>query len=308
MKTWCLKEILRKMADTIFLNRELISGFAPERPEDGHKNTFGTALICAGSEFMTGAAVMATGAALRSGAGLVKVFSEEKTLDAIRYNEPCALLTLRPDNTASLLRKAKELCTASSVLLGSGIPEDFKDLEALTGIFLENSERIVLDAGAFPGKADRLGRFKELLRNRKNPAVITPHIGEFARLTCTSKEEVIKNPEGLALAFAKENNCVTVLKGATTFIAMPDGKLFANENANSGLAKGGSGDVLAGLIAGFLAQKMEPYKAALAAVYIHSAAGSLAACDLGKRTMLPTDILVYLPEAYLEAGWEDFDE
>lgn len=77
------------MADTIFLNSELISGFEPQRPEDGHKNTFGTALICAGSEFMTGAAVMATGAALRSGTGLVKVFSEEKTLAAVSCNEPC---------------------------------------------------------------------------------------------------------------------------------------------------------------------------------------------------------------------------
>ena len=95
------------MAEMTDLTKELISGFEPQRPEDGHKNTFGTALICAGSEFMTGAAVMATGAALRSGAGLVKVFSEEKTLDAIRVAEPCALLSLRPQKTAELLRKVK---------------------------------------------------------------------------------------------------------------------------------------------------------------------------------------------------------
>ena len=97
------------MAEILKLDRELISGFAPQRPEDGHKNSFGTALICAGSEFMTGAAVMAAGSALRSGAGLVKVFSDEKTLDAIRFNEPCAMLELRPEKTADLLRKTSSL-------------------------------------------------------------------------------------------------------------------------------------------------------------------------------------------------------
>ena len=93
------------MADTVYLNKELISGFEPQRPDDGHKNTFGTALICAGSEYMSGAAVMAAGAALRTGAGLVRVFSEDKTLDAVRVNEPCALLSLRPSSRS--LKKGK---------------------------------------------------------------------------------------------------------------------------------------------------------------------------------------------------------
>ena len=144
------------MAEMTDLTKELISGFEPQRPEDGHKNTFGTALICAGSEFMTGAAVMATGAALRSGAGLVKVFSGEKTLDAIRVAEPCALLSLRPQKTAELLRKVKELCGSSNaVLIGSGIPQDMKDLEALICRFLENADNVVLDAGALISKPDQ---------------------------------------------------------------------------------------------------------------------------------------------------------
>ena len=292
------------MAEMTDLTKELISGFEPQRPEDGHKNTFGTALICAGSEFMTGAAVMATGAALRSGAGLVKVFSEEKTLDAIRVAEPCALLSLRPQKTAELLRKVKELCGSSNaVLIGSGIPQDMKDLEALICRFLDNADNVVLDAGALMSKPDQWGRIAECLKARKNPAVITPHIGEFARLLRLSKSEVEDRAEELAIEFAKDNNVVVVLKSAKTLIAVPDGSVYVNDAPNSGLAKGGSGDVLAGLITGFLAQGMEPYKAACSAVFIHSKAGKAAADEVGTRTMLPADLIVYLPGAYMDAGW-----
>lgn len=294
------------MAEIINLNRELIKGFEPGRPVDGHKNTFGQALICAGSEFMTGAAVLACGAALRSGAGLVKVFSEEKTLNAISCNEPCALLELRPDNTAELLRKANKLCDkASSVLIGSGIPADYKDMEALVGTFLGRDINVVLDAGVFTDKSDVLARLKDRLKARKTPAVITPHIGEFARILGISNSEVAPDSENLASGFAVENNVVVVLKGSKTLIATPDGKIYVNDLANSGLAKGGSGDVLAGLIAGFLAQGMEPYKAACSAVYIHSKAGAAAADDVGARYMLPEDIIIYLPDGYSEAGWRD---
>lgn len=297
------------MAETVNLTSELISGFEPQRPEDGHKNTFGTALICAGSEFMSGAAVMAAGAALRSGAGLVRVFSENKTLDAIRTSEPCALLSLRPDETSDLLRKAKELCASSSaVLIGSGIPQEYKDLEALICRFLENADNVVLDAGALMSKPDAWERIAECLKARKTPAVITPHIGEFARLLRLPKSEVSDNAEELALKFASDNNCVVVLKSAKTYIATPDGMLFVNDAPNSGLAKGGSGDILAGLLTGFLAQGMQPYKAACSAVFIHSEAGRAAAETAGRRAMLPADLIVYLPEAYMNAGWDQDDE
>lgn len=297
------------MAETVNLTSELISGFEPQRPEDGHKNTFGTALICAGSEFMSGAAVMAAGAALRSGAGLVRVFSENKTLDAIRTSEPCVLLSLRPDETSDLLRKAKELCASSSaVLIGSGIPQEYKDLEALICRFLENADNVVLDAGALMSKPDVWGRIAECLKARKTPAVITPHIGEFARLLRLPKAEVSDKAEELARKFAKDNNCVVVLKSAKTYIATPDGMLFVNDAPNSGLAKGGSGDILAGLLTGFLAQGMQPYKAACSAVFIHSEAGRAATETAGRRAMLPADLIVYLPEAYMNAGWDQDDE
>ena len=101
---------------------------------------------------------------------------------------------------------------------------------------------------------------------------------------------------------------MVVLKSSTTVIATPDGQVFINDAANSGLAKGGSGDILAGLLTGFLAQGMEPYKAACSAVFIHSVAGEAAAEDLGKRSMLPTDLEFYFRDAFREAGWESEDE
>ena len=292
------------MADIVRLERDLIAGFEPQRPEEGHKNTFGTALICAGSEFMTGAAVMATGSALRSGAGLVKVFSEEKTLDAVRFSEPCAMLELRPDNTAALLRKAKGLCSRiSSVLIGSGIPRDYKDMEALTEVFLKDAPRVVLDAGVLSGTPDVMARTKERLKERTLPAVITPHVGEFARILRIAAPEVEENAEELSLSFSRENNVVTVLKSSRTLIATPDGKLFVNDVPNSGLSKGGSGDVLAGLLTGLLAQGMEPYEAACSAVFIHSRAGKAVAERMGVRTMLPTDVISGFEAGFKEAGW-----
>ena len=287
------------MADTVYLNKELISGFEPQRPDDGHKNTFGTALICAGSEYMSGAAVMAAGAALRTGAGLVRVFSEDKTLDAVRVNEPCALLSLRPFETADLLRKAKELCrNSSAVLIGSGIPEDHKDMEALTFRFIEYAAGLVLDAGALTGRPDVWARLAEGLKARKVPAVITPHIGEFARLLRLSNSEVIEKADELAAEFAKDNNCVVVLKNAKTLIATPDGKLYVNDAPNSGLAKGGSGDVLTGIITALLAQGLSTAEAAVLGVLLHQKAGRLTREKMGAYGMLPSDVIEMLPAAF----------
>ena len=297
------------MAEIRIIDRELVSGFEPLRPDTGHKNTFGSVLICAGSEFMTGAAVLACSSALRSGAGLVKVFSEEKTLNAVSCIEPCSLLELRPAKTAELLKAASGLCGKSgSVLIGSGMPSDYKDMEALTEVFLRDAGNVVIDAGALTHKPDVLSRLKERLKARSVPAVLTPHIGEFARLVRLSNPEVSEHAEELSSDFAVRNKCIVVLKSYKTTVAVPDGTVYSYMEANSGLAKGGSGDVLAGLIAGLLAQGMEPYKAACSAVYIHSKAGMAAADDLGARYMLPSDLLNYLPEGYQEAGWSDDDD
>lgn len=295
------------MSDTgmTVLTDEFTRSIAPERPVSGYKGTFGTALITAGSEYMTGAAVLACGAALRSGCGLVRVYSESRTLDAIRASHPCALQSLREGMPSGVLRTAGRLLeSANSVLIGPGIPSDDLNILPLLGLFIREAKTLVIDAGALSAAAHDKENILPLLRHRETPAILTPHMGEFARISA-GVEGIgpADSSDQAALKLAAKLRSIIVLKNSKTFIALPDGKLYVNDVENSGLAKGGSGDVLAGLTAGLLAQGVSPEEAACAAVRIHSNAGMLAAQDYGTRAMLPSDLEDFFPEAFEKAGW-----
>ena len=295
------------MSDTgmTVLTDEFTRSIAPKRPVSGYKGTFGTALITAGSEYMTGAAVLACGAALRSGCGLVRVYSESRTLDAIRANHPCALQSLREGMPSGVLRTAGRLLeSANSVLIGPGIPSDDLNILPLLGLFIREAKTLVIDAGALSAAAHDKENILPMLRHRETPAILTPHMGEFARISA-GVEGIgpADSSDQAALKLAAKLKSIIVLKNSKTFIALPDGKLYVNDVENSGLAKGGSGDVLAGLTAGLLAQGVSPEEAACAAVRIHSNAGMLAAQDYGTRAMLPSDLEDFFPEAFEKAGW-----
>lgn len=297
----------RNMSDTgmTVLTDEFTRSIAPKRPVSGYKGTFGTALITAGSEYMTGAAVLACGAALRSGCGLVRVYSESRTLDAIRANHPCALQSLREGMPSGVLRTAGRLLeSANSVLIGPGIPSDDLNILPLLGLFIREAKTLVIDAGALSAAAHDKENILPMLRHRETPAILTPHMGEFARISA-GVEGIgpADSSNQAALKLAAKLRSIIVLKNSKTFIALPDGKLYVNDVENSGLAKGGSGDVLAGLTAGLLAQGVSPEEAACAAVRIHSNAGMLAAQDYGTRAMLPSDLEDFFPEAFEKAGW-----
>lgn len=297
----------RNMSDTgmTVLTDEFTRSIAPKRPVSGYKGTFGTALITAGSEYMTGAAVLACGAALRSGCGLVRVYSESRTLDAIRANHPCALQSLREGMPSGVLRTAGRLLeSANSVLIGPGIPSDDLNILPLLGLFIREAKTLVIDAGALSAAAHDKENILPMLRHRETPAILTPHMGEFARISA-GVEGIgpADSSDQAALKLAAKLRSIIVLKNSKTFIALPDGKLYVNDVENSGLAKGGSGDVLAGLTAGLLAQGVSPEEAACAAVRIHSNAGMLAAQDYGTRAMLPSDLEDFFPEAFEKAGW-----
>ena len=297
----------RNMSDTVMtvLTDEFTRSIAPKRPVSGYKGTFGTALITAGSEYMTGAAVLACGAALRSGCGLVRVYSESRTLDAIRANHPCALQSLREGMPSGVLRTAGRLLeSANSVLIGPGIPSDDLNILPLLGLFIREAKTLVIDAGALSAAAHDKENILPMLRHRETPAILTPHMGEFARISA-GVEGIgpADSSDQAALKLAAKLRSIIVLKNSKTFIALPDGKLYVNDVENSGLAKGGSGDVLAGLTAGLLAQGISPEEAACAAVRIHSNAGMLAAQDYGTRAMLPSDLEDFFPEAFEKAGW-----
>ena len=138
----------------------------------------------------------------------------------------------------------------------------------------------------------------DVLKSAKAPIIITPHPGEMARLVDLSAKQVNQNRELTAKSFAKKFGVVTVLKGAGTVIASPDGRILINPTGNSGMATGGSGDVLAGMTASLVAQGAELFEAASAAVYLHGLAGDIAAEKLGKISMLPTDLIDCIPLAY----------
>ncbi|MBE7069070.1 MAG: NAD(P)H-hydrate dehydratase [Ruminococcaceae bacterium] len=307
MKIWYPEGTRRSMSDieVTILNEELVRDMAPARPASGHKGTFGTALVTAGSEYMPGACVLACGAALRSGCGLVRVFSEKRTLDAVGVTHPCALQSLRDGMPTAVLRTAGRLIeSADSVLIGPGMPADDLNIRPLLELFIRKNVNLVIDAGALSAAAHDKEHILPMLRHRETPAVLTPHPGEFARISAgvegISPDD---SSETAAVKLAAKLKSVIVLKNSRTVIAMPDGRLFKNETENDGLAKGGSGDVLAGLAAGLLAQGATPEKAACAAVWIHSQAGLAASAKYGRRAMLPSDLEEFLPDAFTKAGW-----
>jgi len=290
------------MSDLVTVTADLVASLCPERDESGHKGTFGTVLICAGSKFMTGAQTLATESSLRSGAGMVRVFADEDSMVSTRVNCPCAMYSPYEEGVEDTLRTAVKLLERSScVLIGPGLDPDDKRNIALLILFIKRADHLVIDASALNILAGNSEELLPLLKSRTAdghaPAVLTPHVGEFIRLNGESGQDQ-------CISFASKSDCVVVLKDHNTFISSKGDKSYIFEGNNSGMSKGGSGDVLAGLLAGLIAQGMNEEEAAVSAVYIHSAAGRNAAEDLGKRSMLPSDIPSYFTDAFEEVMWE----
>lgn len=288
----------------IELTKEYVSKLAPVRSNEGNKGTFGKVLIVAGSKFMTGAQTLATLSALNSGVGLVQVFAPEDALVPTSINCPCALLEAFGDTPTATIKKAAKLLSnkVKAVVIGPGLDTSDKRNVALLDFLIMNAPRLVIDASALNilSHEKMTGLLKKRLDASLEPAVLTPHIGEFRRFGFDCS---IDDLDTKALEFASQHSCVLVLKNHKTTINTPNGECYINYGDNSGMAKGGSGDVLAGLIGGFLASGFELEAGVCAGVYAHSLAGLLASNDLTTMAMLPTDVVDYLPETYKELGW-----
>ena len=272
------------------------------RPDDAHKGTMGTLLSICGSYGMAGAGILSGTAALRSGLGLLKCALPKSIypIMAARLPESVYLpLEENADGRISALNLPYLLSQKSdAVLLGCGLGV-CGDTKAIVEGFIRSCERpMVLDADALNCIADD----PEALKNAKAPIIITPHPMEMARLCGVTAAEVNDNREMTARTFAARYGVITVLKGAGTVIASPDGKARINMTGNSGMATGGSGDVLAGICASLIAQGKVPFDCACAAVYLHGLAGDFAAKRLGKIPMLPSDIIDELPNAFKACG------
>lgn len=272
----------------------------PARPRAGHKGTFGKVLIVAGSRGMSGAAVLAGRAALRGGAGLVQVAVPESIQPSVAAAEPCYLTTGLPETTAGTLAgsawpRLRELVAwADVVAVGPGIGAG-QGTQFLVERLLATVERpLIVDADGLNAWAELRRQGREL--NPKSPSfVITPHPGEFARLAgATPKDQAERTTA--AWAWATANPGVLVLKGAGTLVT--DGRhIYRNATGNPGLATGGTGDVLTGLLAALVAQGLAAFDAAQAAVHVHGLAGDLAAQVRGEAGLIATDLIDHLPAA-----------
>lgn len=276
----------------IILDHQQVLSLLPDRPVDAHKGDFGKVLLLCGSMGYTGAAYLSAMGALRSGAGLVYLGVPERIYDieAVKLNE--AIVFPLPDEKGMLCRKAlpkimELIPQKDAVLIGCGLGQSQGTLEVLSAV-LENAEcPVVVDADGI----NLLARHKDLLRGRKAPTILTPHDGEYARLKGHLPGE---DRSAETMNTAAELGCVLLLKGHETRIS--DGVVcYRNTTGNPGMAVGGSGDLLAGIIVSLIGQGLSPVTAAAVAAWLHGAAGDRCADDLGQYGMLPTDMLSVLP-------------
>jgi ADP-dependent NAD(P)H-hydrate dehydratase len=270
------------------------------RDADANKGDFGRVLVVAGSRGMSGAAVLCASAALRGGAGLVRVAIPEGVLAVVAAGNPCYMTVPLPQDDDGRLHgdAATELVEMMDqntvVAVGPGLGRG-KGVSAVVQAVLETTTLpLVLDADGL----NALPPILELLKRRRGPSILTPHPGEFARLIGSDVANVQANRQELAVRFAADHGVVLVLKGRHTLVS--DGRrLYVNDTGNPGMATGGTGDVLTGLTAALLGQKLEPFAAAQLAAYLHGSAGDLARDALGETALIASDLLDSLPYALM---------
>lgn len=269
------------------VDRKMIESIYKPRNKFSHKYSFGHVLLFAGSTNMMGAAILSAAACLRSGAGLVTVHTTPDTQHIIQTALPEAIAST--ENNFEKISQKK-----AAIGIGPGLQINEENSALLNKIIGQWNGPFVIDASGL----HLLNPFVDLLKERKiNPAIITPHAGEFEKLfgkTANDFEQL-----DLALSKAAELNCYIVLKGHHTLIACPDGKGFFNNTGNSGMATAGSGDVLTGIITGLLAQGYNQNEACILGVYLHGFAGDIAAAKFSQEAMIAGDITANLGDAYL---------
>lgn len=273
------------------LNHEDVQSLLPDRDPWGHKGTFGKILLLCGSLGYTGAAYFAAMGAQRSGAGLTFLGVPESiyAIEAVKLNEPVIFPLPEENGKLSIYAVSeieKRLPDMDAVLVGCGLGQSGGTLSVVKAVLEQAKCPVVLDADGI----NVLKGHKDILRGRAYPTILTPHDGEFLRFGGTIGDDRMVS----AAYFSREWNSIVLLKGHRTCIT--DGETgYINETGNPGMAVGGSGDVLAGLLVSLLGQGIAPLEAAACAAWIHGAAGDLCAEEIGQYGMLPTDMLLRIP-------------
>ena len=296
-------EIARDV-QTFLLERADVAPLFPRRARDAHKGTYGHLLVLAGSVGKTGAAVLCGRAALRAGVGLVTVGTAASAQPTVAALSLEIMTQPLPETAAhSLAMKARDPIVAlaearDAVALGPGLGLD-DETRALARMLVSTLPRpMVVDADALTALADHL----DVLRSAHGPRVLTPHPGEMARLLAGTVGDVQRDRVGVARDFATRHAVHLVLKGARTVIAEPDGRVLINPTGNAGMASGGTGDVLTGIVGALLARGIDVARAAPAAVYLHGLAGDVAAERVGEEALIASDLIDGLGEAFRRLG------
>ena len=296
----CL-EPLKKLenASENAITPKMVQTCLPVRNTSTHKGNYGRLYVLAGSMGLTGAAIMACTSALKCGTGLISLgcARELNTIFEIAMKE---VMTKPLESKDGLIVKDElktiisEIQNADVCLIGPGIGRSSDLTYVVKSIIASDiTTTLVIDADGLNAISDDTS----VLEGHKMPLIITPHIGEFSRLTGVPSEEILKDTTKYAKEFAKKYNAVAVLKSHRTVVASPEGEVYENVLGNPGMATGGTGDVLAGAIASFAAQGNTALTAALCGVYIHSYAADIAVLKTGEYSLTPTDIIDYIPRA-----------
>lgn len=266
----------------------------PQKKRSSHKGSNGTLLSICGSYGMSGAAVLSGMAALRSGVGILRAAVPQSIYPIVAGKLTEAVFVPLRENENGMIshgeygRLGREIMEKSSaVLIGCGIGCSEDTAALVSDLIVSSTKPVVLDADGINSIVGNI----DVLRRTSVPVILTPHPGEMARLAGTSTMSVQSTRYTTARDFASEYGVTVVLKGANTIIALPDGNVYVNTTGNNGMAKGGSGDVLAGMTASFLAQGMNYDEAAISAVYYHGLAGDECGKEFSSRTMLPSDLI-----------------
>jgi ADP-dependent NAD(P)H-hydrate dehydratase / NAD(P)H-hydrate epimerase len=295
--------IVSSLQLNVITPRDFSELLAP-RVADSNKGLYGHVLVVGGSLGKAGAAAMAGMAALRAGAGLSTVATPRSVLPTVAgfhaelMTEPLVetdgwTISIDAEERIGVLSKGKTV-----LAIGPGISRFAETSRFVRHIVRDSQIPIVLDAdglNAFEGRAQELN-------GSARPLVITPHPGEMARLVGATIPEVQKDRLGVARSFAREHNLIVVLKGHRTLVVQPDGDAWVNMTGNPGMSTGGTGDILTGMVAGMIAQHPKDiFRAVMAAVHLHGLAGDVARETMGEHSLVATDLLAALPEAFRRA-------
>lgn len=261
----------------------------PKRQGDSHKGTFGKVMAITGSYGMAGAAILSGSAVLKSGAGMLTIATNDSIIPTIAHEFPSAMTLPLPDECDTLLEKCKGM---DAVLIGCGLGKERADF--VTDFIKKCTTPMIIDADGLNILSENI----DIIKGKS--AILTPHIVEFSRLSKVSPDEIKQNPTKVLKDFCSQLGVTVILKDSVTIICDEKCRLAVCHAPNSGMATAGSGDVLAGIVTSFTAQGLDSFDTACLGVYIHSAAGKLAKEVCGEAGMTSSDILSFVPKAFMQ--------